>query len=215
MTSLRHTIIPKSDQLNSDDFIAGPMTVKITKISIVDSEQPIAIHFEGDNGKPFKPCKSMRRVLIAIWGDDGNNFIGKSMTLYRDPKVKWGGDEVGGIRISHMSDITHKVQMSLTATRGSRKPFTVLPLLTTEQTYKSNVTAEQVEAITSSTIDEEILTEGDAAAERGTSTLKAFWESLRPGQQKMLVNNISTWKTRATEVDKAVKETGADNIGAG
>jgi hypothetical protein len=35
---------------------------------------------------------------------------------------------VGGIRISHMSDITAPVSMALTATRGSKKVFTVKPL---------------------------------------------------------------------------------------
>ncbi len=35
---------------------------------------------------------------------------------------------VGGIRISHMSDIAEPITMALTATKGSRKPFTVRPL---------------------------------------------------------------------------------------
>lgn len=51
------------------------------------------------------------------------------MTLYRDPKVKWGGMEVGGIRISHLSDLPKgKHTMALTETKGSKKLFTVEPL---------------------------------------------------------------------------------------
>lgn len=129
MTDLRKTIIPKSDQLNSDDLISGPMIITVTKVSLLgDAEQPIAIGFEDNGGKPYKPCKSMRRVMVQAWGPDGNAYTGRSMALYRDPKVKWGGLEVGGIRISHMSDISGPMTMALTETKQSRKPFTVHPL---------------------------------------------------------------------------------------
>jgi hypothetical protein len=130
MTDLGGTIAPKSDQLNADDFISGPRTIVVTKVSadMGSTEQPILIHFEGDNGKPFKPCKSMRRVLVHVWGREGGDYPGRAMTLYRDPEVKWGGMAVGGIRISHMSGITEPVTMALTATKQSRKPYTVQPL---------------------------------------------------------------------------------------
>lgn len=131
MTDLSNTIIPKSDQMNADDLIAGPRTIKITgvKADPGSSEQPILIHYEGDGGKPYKACKSMRRVMVAIWGADGSQFVGRSMTLYRDPTVRWGGLEVGGIRISHMSHMDAPVTMALTATKQSRKPYTVKPLV--------------------------------------------------------------------------------------
>lgn len=130
MVDMAATIIPRSDQMNADDLIAGPRTIKITAVKADpgSSEQPILIHYEGDGGKPYKACKSMRRVMVAIWGADGSQFVGRSMTLYRDPSVKWGGMEVGGIRISHMSDMDAPVTMALTATKQSRKPYTVRPL---------------------------------------------------------------------------------------
>jgi len=128
MIDLTKTIEPKSDQLNADDLISGPRTIKITKVSILGEEQPIGINFEGDNGKPYKPCKSMRRVLVKIWGADGNKYIGRSLTIYRDDKVRFGAADVGGIRISHMSDIDEPVTLALTASRTSRKPYTVHPL---------------------------------------------------------------------------------------
>jgi len=131
MTDLSRTIIPKSDQMNSDDLISGPITVTITKVAANEgtAEQPISIFYEGDGGKPYKPCKSMRRVMVQIWGSDGSKYPGRSMTLYRDPTVKWGGLEVGGIRISHMSDIDSQVTMALTATKSQRKPYIVKPLV--------------------------------------------------------------------------------------
>jgi hypothetical protein len=131
MTDLSGTIAPKSDQLNSDDLIAGPRTIRVTRVSADPSsaEQPVCIFFEGDGGKPYKPCKSMRRVLVACWGADGSAFSGRSMTLYRDPSVTWGGMEVGGIRISHLSHIDGERTMALTATKKARKPYTVKPLV--------------------------------------------------------------------------------------
>lgn len=129
MNDMRKAIEPKSDQMNADSLIAGPMTITITDVSIRGGqEQPVSIHFEGDDGKPWKPCKSMSRVLVAAWGPDAKQYVGRSVTLYRDPKVKWAGMEVGGIRISHMSHIEREMLMQLTATRGKRAPHLVKPL---------------------------------------------------------------------------------------
>lgn len=133
MSSMLATITPKSDQLNADDLIGGQSkTIKVSKVSILAGDQPVSLNYEGDNGKPYKPCKSMRRVLVQVWGSDGNAYVGRSMTLYRDDRVKFGGAEVGGIRISHMSGITEPVTLALTATRAQRKPYTVQPLITNE-----------------------------------------------------------------------------------
>lgn len=130
MNDMTKAIVPKSDQLNSDDLIAGPITIKIADVTIRGGqEQPVSIHYERDGGKPYKPCKSMSRVLVATWGPDAKQYIGRSVTLYRDASVKWAGLEVGGIRISHMSDIDSAMTMALTATKGSRKPFTVKPIV--------------------------------------------------------------------------------------
>lgn len=129
MSDMAAVIIPKSDQLNADDLLTGPMTIKITDVTVRGGqEQPVSIHFENDNGKPYKPCKSMSRVLVTVWGPDSKQYIGRSMTLYCDPKVKWGGMEVGGIRISAMSGIESPITMALTVTRANKKPFTVTPL---------------------------------------------------------------------------------------
>ncbi len=134
MNDMTKAITPKSDQLNSDDLIAGPITIKIADVTIRGGqEQPVSIHYEGDNGKPYKPCKSMSRVLVANWGADAKRYIGRSLSLYREPTVKWAGLEVGGIRISHMSDIDSAMTMALTATKGTRKPFTVKPLVAAKE----------------------------------------------------------------------------------
>jgi len=128
VTDLAKTIAPKSDQLNADDLIAGPRTITITGVRGCDDEQPIAIHFEGGEKTPYKPCKSMRRVLVHCWGPDGNTYVGKRMTLYCDPNVLFGGIKVGGIRISHLSHIDREMVLPLTVTRAKRAPYTVKPL---------------------------------------------------------------------------------------
>ena len=129
MNDLSQTIAPRSDQLNADDLIGGPRTITVTRVSkMKEPDQPIGIYFEGDGGKPYKPGKSMRRVLLRIWGQDGATYVGRRMTLYRDDAVQFGGAAVGGSRISHMSGISSAVTMALTVTRASRKPFTVKPL---------------------------------------------------------------------------------------
>ena len=146
MNDMKQVIEPRSDQLNADDLIAGSMTIKITGVDIRGGqEQPISIHFEGDNGKPYKACKSMCRVMVSTWGADSKKYTGRSMTLYREPTVKWGGMEVGGIRISHMSHIDSAVTMALTMTRANKKPFTVKPL-ETEPDYAATLSAAATEA---------------------------------------------------------------------
>lgn len=122
---------PKSDQLNADDLIGGARTITITGVRANPGrniEQPVAISYQGDDGKPYYPCKSMRRVMVHVWGADAKNYVGRSMTLYCDPNVQFGGMKVGGIRISHMSHMDKTVVLALTATRSKRAPFTVHPL---------------------------------------------------------------------------------------
>jgi hypothetical protein len=129
VSDLRPTIVPKSDQLNAEQLLGGPMTITVTDVRIGSAEQPISVHYEGEGGRPYKPCKTMRKVLIFAWGPDGREWAGRSMTLYNDPQVKFGGDEVGGIRISHMTDIERDIQVSLTATRGKKALHTIRKLV--------------------------------------------------------------------------------------
>jgi len=123
---LRPTIIPKSDQLNSEQLLGGPMTVTVTEVRLGSGEdQPVVVHYQNEGGRPFKPCKTMRKVLIHAWGADGRQWVGRSMTLYNDPSVKFGGEDVGGIRISHMTDIERDIKVSLTSTRGKKAKYEI------------------------------------------------------------------------------------------
>jgi hypothetical protein len=129
MSDMNQVIQPKSDQVNADDFIGGPKTFTIEAVAITPgTEQPVQIKLANEP-RAFRPCKSMSRVLVAAWGPDAKAYAGRSLTLYRDPKVKWGGMEVGGIRISHLSHIERDMMIQLTATKGKRAPHIVRPLV--------------------------------------------------------------------------------------
>lgn len=132
MSNMLRTIVPKSDQQNADDLIGRTMTIKITKVDVKEdaTEQSVWIYFEGDKGKPYKPSKGMRRVLVHGWGADSNQYTGRSMTLYRDADVRWAGEAVGGIAISHMSHIEHAFTLALTVSKGKRKQHRVEVLAT-------------------------------------------------------------------------------------
>lgn len=189
MTNMLKTIEPKSDQLNFDDFVGGKtLTIKITKVSAVAGDQPIAINFEGDNGKPWKPCKSMRRVLVHVWKEDGAIYVGRSLTLYGDPTVRFGKDQVGGIRISHMSNIAEAVTMALTATKAQRKPFTVKPLAAS--------------GTPTAAADPNIKKIGDEMAAQGVAAYTEWLGKLTPEVKGTLRPYHTAWTATAKESDK-------------
>lgn len=125
--NLSETIKTKSDQLNADDLIGGPIDVLITGIKSGNREQPVIIAIEGH--QPFKPCKTVRRLLIKGWGDNGHDWVGKSMTLYNDPAVKWAGVAIGGIRVSHMSHISAPFDATLNASAKHKMKHTIQVLI--------------------------------------------------------------------------------------
>lgn len=138
----------KSDQLNADDLLDSPRTIVVTGVSANpdSAEQPVSISYEGDNRKPFKPCKTMRRLIVAVWGADAKNYVGRAMTLYRDADVQFGGMQVGGIRISHMSHIDSPQIVPLMVTRGRKKPYKVEPLKTAPRTDDAKAAADKIAA---------------------------------------------------------------------
>lgn len=125
---LTESIAPKSDQLNAEDLLTGPRTFTIEKVSAGSAEQPVNVHLVEMPGRPYRPSKSMRRVMVNAWGKETAPYAGRRLTLYRDPDVTFGRDKVGGIKISHLSDITKPLSIALTVTRGKRAPHVVEPL---------------------------------------------------------------------------------------
>lgn len=121
------TILAKSDQVNAVD-LAVPVTVTVEGVDVVGGDQPVNIHLREFPGKAYRPSKSMRRVLVKLWGPRSADYAGRRLTIYNDPTVTWAGKAVGGIRISHASHIDAPVTMSLALAKGKLAPFTVQPL---------------------------------------------------------------------------------------
>ena len=113
-------IVAKSDQLNADDLVGGPITVRIERVSRGDSDQPVAVHLSGGH-QPWKPCKTMLRVMASAWGTRTGVWVGRSVRLFRDPSVLWAGKEVGGIRIEALSHIEGPLRLNLAESKRSKK----------------------------------------------------------------------------------------------
>ena len=165
---LTETITPKSDQLDAVDLqVSGPRTFTIESVSKGNREQPVNIRLVGLD-RVWRPSKSMRRVLVSGWGPDGSKYAGKRLTLFCDEKVKYAGEEVGGIRISHMSDLAKApLTTVLIVSRGKSAVYTVERL-----TEPPQVTAEMVEACT----DE--------------ATLRQWWGAASPDLQPVIVARV-------------------------
>lgn len=202
---ISHAIKPKSDQLNADDLITGPITIKIRNVTVKDGgEQRISVFYHGDNDKPWKPCVTQARLIAGIWGSDARQWIERSLTLYRNPKVKWGGVEVGGIEVSHMSHIDSPVTVALTKTKGVKKPHQVKPLAIqnsqpAQQAAPAALTAEEIATISRN---------GDVAAAKGSEDLRKWWGSIGAPAQKAIggVEKIEALKKIAAEADAAAQE---------
>lgn len=124
------SIAPKSDQLDADDLLAGPVTVTITEVRKGPSpEQPfnfMLAEFE----RPWRPCKTVRKLIVAAWGPETTVYHGRRLTLVRDPNVTWAGEAVGGIRVSHMSHMKDgkPLRVSVQETSRTKTSIVVQPL---------------------------------------------------------------------------------------
>lgn len=126
------TIAPTSDQLDAVDLLSGPRVFTIDRVSKGNAEQPVQIHF-AEFPRPWRPGKSMRRVVIACWGPDTTIYAGRQVRLFCDPDVRFGSDRVGGTRVSHLSHISEPKSVPLLISRGKSAMYTVEPLPSPEQ----------------------------------------------------------------------------------
>lgn len=127
---MKITAEPRSDQWNSEDFIGGSRTFTVAGVKAGTAEQKYDIDLAEGGGRVWRPPLTMLRLLISAWGDEATEWVGRKVTLYLDPTVRFGRDEVGGIRISHLSHLPGGKPLSvmLTSTRGRKTKHTVEPL---------------------------------------------------------------------------------------
>lgn len=128
------TLAPKSDQLDAVDLVGGPQTFTITGVKAgASAEQPVEVKL-AEFPRVWRPGKSMRRVLAAAWTPHASEWTGRRVTLFCDPDVRFGGIEVGGIRISHMSHLDGPKKVPLLISKGKSAMFIVQPLPTPTST---------------------------------------------------------------------------------
>jgi len=141
------SIEPRSDQLNFDDLIAGPVVVSIVGVKAGSAERPVEIHTNEYQGRPYKPSKSMRRVLVYAWGAEADAWVGRSLGLYGDASVRFGGEEGGGIKIGHVSHMDKRLGIPPTASRGKRANPHVDPLQVSKPIDRVSAAISAFEAI--------------------------------------------------------------------
>lgn len=182
------TIIAKSDQLNASD-IAGSLTITITDAKKIDNQdQPVHIFYDGCNGKPWKPCKTMRRVMAQVWGSKVD-LKGRSVTLICDPKVTWGGAEVGGIRITHMSDIDGMKMLPVRISKHKVEKYKVLPITSSPKPQATTVDTEQIVRL------------GDEASILGVEAYKTFLAGLSAEEKGAIRHKHNEWSAAAKAAD--------------
>lgn len=187
---MRITAEPRSDQWNADDFIGGPMTFTIAGVKPGVAEQKYDIELVEGQGRVWRPPLTMLRLLLAAWGDDATTWVGRRVTLYRDETIRFGPDAVGGIRVSHMSNLPggKRFETKVTATRGRRVSIGADPLPDVAVAIPEP-TAEQVAAST------------DRAA------LGAMWKASRPERRAQI-------EARVAELDATPADDGDDTFPA-
>ena len=122
------TLAPTSDQLDAVELV-NPRTFTIASVKPGSTEQPVDVALEGFP-RVWRPSKGMRRVLAAGWGVEASKWAGRRVRLFCDPDVMFGREKVGGIRISHMSDLPGNKRLSvpLLVSRGKSALWHVDPL---------------------------------------------------------------------------------------
>lgn len=121
------SLAAKSDQLNAVD-LAVPRTFTIESVTRGSADQPFNFNLAELPGKPWRPSKGMRRVITHGWGPKVGTYVGRRVTLWCNPEVKWAGAPVGGIQVSHMSGIGQPFTMPLRISQKQTAQYTVEPL---------------------------------------------------------------------------------------
>jgi hypothetical protein len=98
-----------SPWLASEDLIGlGDVPAEIEDVMIYDevqfdkgrSEKNVpTLKFKGKAKQMVLRTSANRKALVHMFGADTKNWRGKTVKLYHDPSVKFGGRVVGGLRI--------------------------------------------------------------------------------------------------------------------
>ena len=184
----------KSDQLNADDLIGGAITARITNVRVTGGDQqPVTVELDGGH-RPWKPCKTTMRVLAALWGPRAGEWVGRTVRLYRDPTVKYGGVEVGGIRISGMSHIDRPKVLTLSSSKKTKTEYRI-------EVLKDAPQARPMPASQTQTADRGALARLAADCEQiGISPSEwGAWLALQPETGGRQLGPVSQWSEKLIE----------------
>lgn len=118
---------PDSDQLDAIDLHAGPRTFTIERTGPgPDEKRPVNVYLR-EFPRPWRPNRTTGRTLEKAYGVDQQEWIGKRVTLFRDPDVTFGKERPGGIRISHLSGIASEQRYNVGTVRPQWVTVTPLP----------------------------------------------------------------------------------------
>lgn len=170
---MKITAEPRSDQWNADDFIGGPRTFTIAGVKVGSAEQKYDIDLVEGQGRSWRPPLTVLRLLIAAWGDEAADWVGRRATLYRDDSIRFGPEAVGGIRVSHLSDLPggKPLDVKVTTSRGKRGTIRVQPI--TEAPKTTDPTPEQI------------------AGTHDRDELRAMWNASSPETRALITARVA------------------------
>ena len=179
---ITETLAPSSNQINADDFTGRTAVVTVVGVEKIAGEQPLAVHLHEYPGRPWKPGKTVRRILAAAWGTDAAQWTGRRVELFTDAEVTFGKVKVGGIRVSRMSHLDKPLSLALTATRGKKQTHRIEPL--PDATPSAEVQPDWQALI--------------AAAGDDVAALRAMWTDAQArGASEAILNDIKNAATTA------------------
>ena len=169
------TLAPNSDQLDAVDLLGGPPRIfTVEGVSKGAPDQPVNVHL-AEFPRPWRPGKSMRRVLAACWGTDASQWTGHRIELFCDESVTFGSEKVGGVRISRLSHIDKPRSVPLIIKRGKSAGYKVQPLPDAPAASKPDAPAENPRI----------------------AELKAEWATATPERQAEIVAEVEALRGEA------------------
>lgn len=186
------TLAPKSDQLDAVDLLGSPPRIfTVEKVTRGNAEQPVNVHL-AEFPRVWRPGKTMRRVMAHLWGADASKWPGHQVELFCDEEVIFGGEKVGGVRISRMSHIDGSKSVPVIIKKGRSGGYKVEPLPDRPDTQSPQM----------------LPTAADVAATTDRDALKAMWSASGADMRKVI-------EARVAELDNPPTPDPADELPIG